>query len=196
MVPIRLLGPRLAVREYHHTPAEVDALHALFGDPEVTRHLPFGPCDRETCADQLELYLEEAMAEPRSTYRLAMVRRADAEDPADAVPVGQAALTLGTDGSADLGYVLGSRVRGLGYAGEAAGLLCGLAFGALGLHRLAASVDADNTASARVLTRLGFRAEGRVRQDGPAGGARRDAYRYGLLAADWPGLPPDLPPAR
>ncbi|MFH8385436.1 GNAT family N-acetyltransferase [Kitasatospora sp. NPDC018058] len=187
MVPVRLTGPRLAIREYHHTPEDVDALYALFSDPEVTRYLPFEPRDRETCADQIELYLEEAMAEERDTYRLAVCRREDAEDPADAVPIAHASLTLGTYRSAYLGYVLGREVWGRGYAGEIAGLLCELAFGPLGLHRLAARVDVDNPASAKVLTKLGFQLEGRVRHDLYKGGVWSDSYLYSLLVDEWPG---------
>ncbi|MDH6711194.1 ribosomal-protein-alanine N-acetyltransferase [Kitasatospora sp. MAA19] len=187
MVPVRLTGPRLAIREYHHTPGDVDALYALFGDPEVTRYLPFDPRDRETCADQIELYLEEAMAPERDTYRLAVTRRADAEDPADAAPIAHASLTLGGYRSAHLGYVLDREVWGRGYAGEIAGLLCDLAFGPLGLHRLAARVDVDNAASAKVLTRLGFQWEGRVRHDLCKGGVWSDSHLYSLLADEWPG---------
>ncbi|WP_051711515.1 GNAT family N-acetyltransferase [Streptomyces sp. NRRL S-350] len=187
MVPVRLTGPRLAIREYHHTEGEVDALHALLGDPEITRFLPFEPLDRETCADQIELYLEEAMAEERDTYRLAVTELAAAEDPQDATPVAQASLTLGGFRSAHLGYVLGRDVRGRGYAGEIAGLLCDFAFHALDLHRLAARVDVANTASVKVLTGLGFRPEGRVRHDRFKGGVWCDSYRYSLLADEWPG---------
>ncbi|MFF4819476.1 GNAT family N-acetyltransferase [Kitasatospora sp. NPDC001309] len=201
MVPVRLTGPRLALREYRHTPEEVDALHALYGDPEVTRYLPFEPRDRETCADQIELYLEEAMAEERGVYRLAVVRREDAGDAGDAgdledaLPVAHAALTLGEYRSARLGYVLSRPVWGRGYAGEITGLLCEFSFGALGLHRLAARVDVENTASAKVLTRLGFRLEGRVRHDLYKGGAWRDSYRYSLLADEWSGPPAPRPGA-
>ncbi|MFE4398452.1 MULTISPECIES: GNAT family N-acetyltransferase [Streptomycetaceae] len=196
MVPVRLTGPRLAVREYHHTEEEVDALHALFGDPEVTRHLPFGPSGREDCADQIELYLEEAMAEERDTYRLAVTRIADAEEPGDATPIGQAALTLDGHGAADLGCVLARGSWGRGYAGETVGLLRDFAFGTLGLHRLTARTAAANPASGRVLTRLGFRPEGRPRSDGSeggvrsagfAGGDRSDTYLFTLLAEEWPG---------
>ncbi|WP_030059548.1 MULTISPECIES: GNAT family N-acetyltransferase [Streptomyces] len=187
MVPVRLRGPRLAIREYHHTEGDVDALHTLFGDPQVTRYLPFGPCDRETCADQIGLYLEEAMAEERDTYRLAVTRLADAEDPQDATPIAHASLTLGGFRSAHLGYVLVREVWGRGYAGEIVGLLCDFAFRTLDLHRLAARVDVDNAASVRVLTRLGFRLEGRVRHDRFEAGAWSDSYRYSLLADEWPG---------
>ncbi|MFG3224156.1 GNAT family N-acetyltransferase [Kitasatospora sp. NPDC048194] len=187
MVPVRLTGPRLAIREYHHTPEDVDALHALLGDPEVTRHLTFGPRDRDTCADQLELYLEEAMAEDRSTYQLAVCRREDAEDPAEAVPVAHAGLTVGGFRSAELGCVLRPEVWGRGYATEITELLCGFAFGPLGLHRLAARTDVDNPAAARVLTKLGFRLEGRIRHDVHKGGVWSDSHQYSLLVDEWPG---------
>ncbi|MFJ8627610.1 GNAT family N-acetyltransferase [Kitasatospora sp. NPDC093550] len=187
MVPVRLTGPRLAIREYHHTDGDVDALHALFGDPEVTRHLPFAPHDRETCADQIELYLEEAMAEERDTYRLAVTRLADAPDPQDATPIGQASLTLDGHRSADLGCVLGRESWGRGYAGEITGLLCDFAFRTLELPRVEARVAVDNTASATVLAGLGFRLEGREPQDGSEGGAGSAGYRYALRLDQWPG---------
>ncbi|WP_369183445.1 GNAT family N-acetyltransferase [Streptomyces sp. Y1] len=200
MVPVRLTGPRLAIREHHHTPEEVAALHAVFGDPEVTRHLPFGPRDPDTCADQLELCLDEAMAEPRRVYRLAVTLRADATgeadagagtdvdaaDPARATLIGQGSLTLGPRRSAHLGYALRRDAWGRGYAGELAGLLCGLAFGPLGVHRLVALTDVDNRASARVLTRLGFQLEGRVRHDVYRDGVWSDSQQYALLADEWP----------
>ncbi|MFF7992472.1 GNAT family N-acetyltransferase [Kitasatospora xanthocidica] len=185
MVPVRLTGPRLAMREYHHTEGDVDALHALFGDPEVTRYLPFEPRDRESCADQIELYLEEAMAEDRDTYRLAVTRLEDAQDPRDAAPIGHASLTLGEHRAAHLGYVLARGFWGHGYAGEITALLCDFAFRALDLHRLAAWVDVDNTASAKVLAKLGFQLEARARHGRLKGGVRSDSYLYALLADEW-----------
>ncbi|MFE6871700.1 GNAT family N-acetyltransferase [Kitasatospora sp. NPDC057692] len=186
MVPVRLTGARLAVREFHHTPEDVDALHAVFGDPEATRYLPFAPRDLDTCADQVAQFVEEAEREPREVYRLAVTRLADADDPARAVPIGNAALGLVPHRAAQLGYALRREVWGLGYAGEVVGLLRDLAFGPLGLHRLEARVDVDNSASIRVLTRAGFRLEGRVRHDYRRHDGWRDAYQYALLADDAP----------
>ncbi|GAA1388384.1 hypothetical protein GCM10009639_14830 [Kitasatospora putterlickiae] len=186
MVPVRLTGPRLAIREFHQTPEDVDALHAVFGDPEATRYLPFAPRDHETCADQVAQFLEEAEKEDRTVYRLAVTRLADADDPARAVPIGNAALGLVANRAAHLGYALRRDVWGLGYAGEIVALLRGLAFGPLGLHRLEARVDVDNAASIRVLTRAGFRLEGRVRHDYRRHDGWRDAYQYALLAEDTP----------
>ncbi len=74
---------------------------------------------------------------------------------------------------------------GRGYASEITRLLCGLGFGTLGLHRLAARVDPANTASARVLTKAGFQLEGRIRHDLYLRGTWRDALQYSLLEDEW-----------
>ncbi|AUG79023.1 hypothetical protein CFP65_4269 [Kitasatospora sp. MMS16-BH015] len=184
LTPVRLTGPRLAIREFHHTPEDVDALHAVFGDPETARYLPFEPRDRETCADQISLYLDEAEAEPRTVYRLAVTLLAEGE-PEYAVPIGNLALGLEGDRAAFLGYALRRDTWGRGYAGEITALACDFAFGPLGLHRLWARVDPDNTASSRVLTRAGFQLEGRIRHDLHLGGRWHDAFQYSLLEDEW-----------
>jgi RimJ/RimL family protein N-acetyltransferase len=57
---------------------------------------------------------------------------------------------------AELGYWLGKAWWGQGYATEAAGALIQFAWRALRLTRLNAGRAADNLASGRVLTKLGF----------------------------------------
>ncbi|MGF1431836.1 sensor domain-containing protein [Kitasatospora sp. LaBMicrA B282] len=125
MHPVLLRGPRLTLREFHHVPRDLDALHAMLGDPETARFLPFEPRDREDCADQLALYLEEAASRPRTVYRLAITLNrdgADAQDAHDAVPVGNAA--LGLDDTAAPGSApadCGRADRGRGGGGRAGG---------------------------------------------------------------------------
>ncbi|MER5639776.1 GNAT family protein [Kitasatospora sp. NPDC002227] len=183
--PVRLLGPRLAIREFHHTPEDVDSLHAVFGDPETAKYLPFEPRDREHCADQIVHFLDEAEAEPRTVYRLAVTRLADGE-PEYAVPIGNVALGLEGNRAAFLGYALRKDTWGNGYAGEITALICDFAFGPLGLHRLWARVDPENTASSRVLTRAGFQLEGRIRHDLFLRNRWYDALQYSLLETEWP----------
>jgi len=59
--------------------------------------------------------------------------------------------------SGEIGYVFSPAQRGTGYAAEAAHAVLHLAFDDLGLHRVVARVDARNTASARLVTRVGVR---------------------------------------
>jgi ribosomal-protein-alanine N-acetyltransferase len=79
----------------------------------------------------------------------------------------------------ELGYWIGPRERGLGYATAAAGRLVGRAFGPLNATLVFAHCADDNRASARVLARLGFR----VASDAAA--ARESVKRYELTAAEW-----------
>jgi [ribosomal protein S5]-alanine N-acetyltransferase len=62
--------------------------------------------------------------------------------------------------NAYLGYSIGERWNGHGFATEAVRLTVGLAFETLGLHRIQAAVMPRNAASIRVLEKNGFREEG------------------------------------
>ena len=99
--------------------------------------------------------------------------------------VGDLAVWLAADGElAAIGYTLAPNVQGRGYATEAAGALVDLLLDELGVHRVTATLDPANVASARVLERLGFRYEGRSIGAAPVRGSWEDDDRYALLAAD------------
>jgi [ribosomal protein S5]-alanine N-acetyltransferase len=74
--------------------------------------------------------------------------------------------------NATLGYAVDESVNGRGVATEAVGLVVRFAFEHAGLHRVQAAVMPRNVASARVLAKNGFRAEGR-------------SLRYLCLAGAW-----------
>jgi len=59
-------------------------------------------------------------------------------------------------GAGEIGYWFDEAVWGRGYAGEAAAAVVDFATATLGLRRLESGHAADNPASGRVLTRLGF----------------------------------------
>jgi [ribosomal protein S5]-alanine N-acetyltransferase len=82
----------------------------------------------------------------------------------------------------ELGYWITPSAWGKGIAAEAAYAVCREAFRTLRLHRVEAHVYDFNPRSARVLRKLGFRKEGRLR-DGHRDGRRWvDVFSYGLLA--------------
>ncbi len=59
------------------------------------------------------------------------------------------------------------------------------AFSVLDLHRIEADVDPRNTASVRILERLGFQREGYLRERWQVNGEVQDSLFYGLLRPDW-----------
>ena len=62
-------------------------------------------------------------------------------------------------------------------------------FRELGLRRISSWCIAENTASARVLERLGFRQEVRLRQNQYFKGQWWDTLLYAVLAEEWKVLP-------
>jgi RimJ/RimL family protein N-acetyltransferase len=86
---------------------------------------------------------------------------------------------------AEIGYLLGRRHWGAGYMFEAMNALVDFAFAQLNLRRLEAEIDPRNTASAKLLERLGFAHEGLLRERWDLKGELSDSGLYGMLRADW-----------
>ncbi len=78
----------------------------------------------------------------------------------------------------------GPTVFGRGYGTQATQLVRDFALGALGLHRLALEVNADNLAALTVYRRCGFRLEGVRRDAGRRDGRWFDVHEMALLAGD------------
>jgi RimJ/RimL family protein N-acetyltransferase len=84
-----------------------------------------------------------------------------------------------------MGYCLDEAAWGKGFATEAAGALLKWAFDTLDLNRVQAETDTRNTASSRVLEKLGFIREGWLREDCIVDGEVSDSWVYGLLRREW-----------
>ena len=85
---------------------------------------------------------------------------------------------------AELGYWIGVPYWGQGLATEAVRAVVAFGFGELGLHRIFASHFSGNTASRRVLEKVGMRPEGRWREHVRKFGQFTDVENFGLLASD------------
>jgi 2'-5' RNA ligase len=87
---------------------------------------------------------------------------------------------------AEMGYCLKQDVWGLGYGSETAQLLTQFGFRDLKLHRIVATCDPQNTASARVLEKAGLLREGLMREHMRIRSGWRDSLLYAILANDRP----------
>ena len=86
---------------------------------------------------------------------------------------------------AEVGYDLARDCWGRGLAGEALVAVLGFGFSDMDLNRVEAQTIADNTASVRLLERLGFQREGtRRRFSLEEDGVYHDGAIYGLLRAE------------
>ena len=75
--------------------------------------------------------------------------------------------------------------QGHGYATEAAEAMLALAFDTYGLHRVTGRLEPRNTASARVLERLGMRKEAHLIENEWVKGEWQSEAVYAILAREW-----------
>jgi RimJ/RimL family protein N-acetyltransferase len=168
--------PRLLLREFRAT--DHPAVHAYAGDAEVVRYMDWGPNDLDATARFLSEVGRDATAAARTSYGLAVVNRADgALIGCVAVHISSAVHRRG-----ELGYVLARASWGQGFATEAASAVLRFGFDELGLHKVSATCDPDNAGSARVLSKIGMRAEGHLRDHLLIRGQWRDRLLFAALA--------------
>jgi [ribosomal protein S5]-alanine N-acetyltransferase len=174
----RLTGRRVALRPL--VLADAPALFALFSDPDVTRHWSRPPMTRLGQARTL-------VRDIRAGYRSGeLVQWGVTLAEGDEV-VGTCTLFHFSRACrrAEVGYALNRRYWGRGLMHDALATLVGYAFGPLDCNRLEADIDPANVRSARILERLGFVREGRLRERWIVAGVKSDSDVYGLLREDW-----------
>lgn len=97
------------------------------------------------------------------------------------------AIVWGSARSAQIGYWVDQAVAGRGVMPTAVALAVDHCFFKVGLHRVEANIRPENTASRRVVDKLGFREEGVRRRHLHIDGAWRDHICYALTTEDVPG---------
>lgn len=86
----------------------------------------------------------------------------------------------------ELGYWIAEPFWGKGYVVEACRAVLGHAFAEYKPARIQARVIEGNAASARVLTKLGFREEGTLRKILLRRGKQEDVRMFSILREEWP----------
>lgn len=170
-----LRGSRVILRWL--TADDVDALHEIFSDPEVARYLAI---PRQRSRAETERFL----ATIHEGYRTGTLYQWGVEHAGRIVGT----CTLGgidwENRRAEIGFVLGRASWSRGLMADALAALIPHAFGEMGLHRLEADVDPRNSASLRLLERLGFQREGYLRERYFKDGEIQDSVILGLLRQD------------
>ncbi|MDG4798570.1 GNAT family protein [Micromonospora sp. WMMD1082] len=172
---------RLLLRPFQ--PSDLADLHAYFADPAAHRYLySEAPADLDGTREVLARRQQRTvLREQGDALQLAAVRRGTGEVVGDVVLI----WTSPEHRQGEIGYLLHPEHRGHGYATEAAEAMLALAFDRLDLHRVAGRLDARNTASARVLERLGMRREAHLRENEFVKGEWTDEVIYAMLAREW-----------
>ncbi|GGO63315.1 GNAT family N-acetyltransferase [Nonomuraea cavernae] len=171
---------RLLLRPF--TTADLHDLHAYESRPDVARYLYWEPRDLDTVRTHLD----------KKITRTALHHEGDALDLAITLRdtgrlIGNCILiwTSAHHRQGEIGYVLHPDHHGHGYATEVGAPLLRLGFQDLRLHRIVGRLDGRNTASARVLEKLGMRREAHLIHNEHVKGEWADEVIYAMLESEW-----------
>ncbi len=177
MYPIELRGQGVLLRDFRHDDAA--AALRIVGDDAVTQWLSFDSRDHAGAQAMVDGAIKRGQQEPRTEFYLGVALLASGE------LIGFARLAYAGVKAGKLGYAIRADQWGHGYATDAARTLIEFGFGQLGLHRISAAIGPDNTASIKLVERLGMSPEGRIRDHVFTNGAWRDSLLYAVLAHEW-----------
>lgn len=184
-LPFAFPGPlrteRLTLR--HMTVDDIDDIHAYQSREDVCRYLPYEPRGREEVLAKLtEFEQARVIAADGDVWQLAVER---AQAPGRVIGEVYFSLTSTANAAAAIGWILHPDHTGRGYMTEAAGAIMGLAFEAIGVHRVYAELDPRNIGSVALCRRLGMREEALHVEDVWFKGAWGDTGIYALLEREW-----------
>jgi RimJ/RimL family protein N-acetyltransferase len=152
MTPPTLSAPGIVLRPLKV--ADADALFAAHGD-EKTHQFWSGPAHKNV--DQTARYIEDTLNMPGA--RVWAITESGGE------ALGRIGLFAVRDGVGEIGVIMRREATGRGLASKALNLVEDFAFADLGLHRIAADVDPDNSASLSLFLRAGYQREGLLRDN-------------------------------
>jgi len=176
---MRITTPRLVLREF--VAEDWPDVLANQSDQRYLRLYPWSERTEAEVREFVQMFVDQQAERPRRKFQLAITL------PNSQHVIGSCGLRRKPENEweADIGYELAPEYWGRGYATEAALAMVNLGFRDFGLHRISSWLIADNTASARVLEKVGLRPEGRLRENEYFKERWWDTLLYGLLRSEW-----------
>src|SRR5579883_2377497 len=177
---------RLILREFKRD--DWKDVQGYASDPEVVRYMEWGP----NAPDQTKHFIDQAISSkyqnPRRIFEFAVMLKDSCK------LIGACGLRiLAIDKEqADIGYCYHRHYWRQGYASESCKALLQFGFGQLQLHRIFATCNAKNQASAAVLNKAGMRQEAYFKEDKKVKGIWRDTLLFAILSAEWASLTEDF----
>lgn len=183
-VELPVLTERLSIRVYRDS--DLEHLFRLRSNPNVVRLLYGDVLSREETRKLLGEYMAATWLREDGDKMMCLVERRT-----DGAPLGNVKLQLISRAhlQGEIGYAFDPAYQGQGYAVEASRKMLEIGFSHFGLHRIQAGCDARNTASWKVMEKLGMTREAHFRESEFFKGVWADDYIYAILAAEWQSEP-------
>jgi [ribosomal protein S5]-alanine N-acetyltransferase len=164
------------------TPDDAPAILHIYGDPRVTRYLARPPlASLDEALRRIDSF--NTTFEQQEGICWAVTTRAQRQVVGTCVYFN----IVRPHFRAETGYSLAPEWWGQGIMTEAMSAVLAFGFNTMGLHSIEAQIDPENTASRRLLERLGFVQEGHFREDyyDPTKEQFVDTAYFSLLESGW-----------
>ena len=173
---------RLVIRPL--TDADLDDLHAYHQLPQAVAYLPWPVRGREDTRVVLETRKTAVYLEKEGDALCLGVALRESNR-----VIGEVFLFWRSEPNrqGELGFVFHPAFHGHGYAREAAELMLAVGFEDMAWHRIFGRCDSRNTASARLMERLGMRQEAHFIGNQIFKGAWNEELVYAMLREEWLG---------
>lgn len=170
---------RLILRDFRDD--DWQPMAAYWSDPRYQRYYPEMDDVEGAVQHLVTRFLNGQQEDPRWRFQLAIIRKDDGR------MIGNCGIRVNAPEhrEASIGYELNPDEWGQGFATEAAEAIVRFGFEDLGLHRIWAEVNAENSGSIRVMTKLGMQREARFREHQWFRDRWWDTEIYAILDREW-----------
>lgn len=176
---VLLTTQRLKLREFKLT--DWPDVYAYETDPAVARYLAYSASSPQECQSNLDFLAEHQHERQRLIFHLAVVLASEKQ----LIGICGLQITNRAVSEAELGYALHSAYWGHGYMFEAAHAMVNYGFKTLQLRRIFGTCVPDNTASIRVMQKIGMQKEGHLRENKLIKGQLCDSLIFSILKREW-----------
>jgi RimJ/RimL family protein N-acetyltransferase len=143
---------RLLLRKY--SMEDLHTTRAYSADPETIRFVHFNDDGEDATKLVLTRFIERAKDDECTNFQYAVVEKDSGNH------IGGANISSTENETWEVGWMLNRAYQRRGYGTEIARALIKFGFESLGAHRIAATCNAENIASYRVMEKAGMRREG------------------------------------
>ncbi len=148
---------------------------------EYLRYSPWKKRNRIDVQKFLQLFIDWQSERPRAKFQMAITLQENNQ----LIGLCGARKKSLNSADAEIGYEIDPAYWGHGYAPEATRAIIDFGFQELHLHRIWATCVPENSASIRVLEKVGLQYEGRIRENRWMKNRWWDTLIYGILEHEW-----------
>lgn len=153
-------------------------IHVYASNPKVTEHMIWGPNNEDETKSYVKQQIENQQAVDRTDFEFAVLLKDSNQ------LIGGCGIYI-KELNAEIGYCFNPEYWRKGYASEASKALLKLAFEEFKVHRVYATCRPGNIGSANVLSKIGMKKEGHLREHLWTKGKFHDSYLFSILENEY-----------